>query len=310
MKKIIYALILIAITGGIIYLIYLGINNNLANGGEPLFKKYVYNSELLDLGYTKTDISEIKNMFTEEQVKTYLLEKKYDSLLKYAESPIFNIEHIDRYSEYDNKTDYNEKDVVTYVEIGLDIEFYTNITEVANYDDKLVLVNKYYKLPSNYSASDLVSLGTYCSYNGQMKSEAATAIKSMIDASKNDGLSMKIISAYRTESLQNTLFTNSTKRNGIEHALIYSAKPGHSEHQTGYAADINTTEESFKDTSEYTWLQENAYKYGFIERYPSGKEFITGYGYEPWHYRYVGVDVAKIIHEKDITFEEYIVLYN
>ena len=90
---------------------------------------------------------------------------------------------------------------------------------------------------------------------------------------------------------------------------MYSARPGHSEHQLGYAVDINTVQEKFKNTKEYAFLKDNAYKYGFIERYKEGKEFITGYGYEPWHYRYVGIDAAKIIYENDLTLEEYLLLY-
>ena len=106
-----------------------------------------------------------------------------------------------------------------------------------------------------------------------------------------------------------SLFNNSNEKNGLEHALLYSAKKGHSEHQTGYAADLNSVDESFKDTNEYKWLNQNAFKYGFIERYKKDKEFITGYGYEPWHYRYVGIDIATKIYTENITFEEYCVKY-
>ncbi len=274
--------------------------------------EYKYKSELTTLGYTEEEINEIEDIYNETEVQEYLLTKKYDSLLEFRKSTIFNIENLDRYDTYEknNEGKYSSIDVVTYVEVGLDKEFYTEISEITNYDNPLVLVNKYNKLPSKYEASDLVTLTSkYSSSSQKMKKVAAEAMMQMIDAAKSDGLSMKVISGYRTESLQNTLFTNSTKRNGLEHALIYSAKPGHSEHQTGFAADINSVQESFKNTNEYTWLIDNSYKYGFIERYPSGKEFITGYGYEPWHYRYIGVEDATKVHEAEITFEEYYVLY-
>lgn len=273
-------------------------------------KEYIYYDELYALGYSKEDIDKIENKFKEEDVKKYLLNTKYDNLFNYSENDYFKISHIDRYNSFEEKSDYDTKDIVMYVEIGLDKEFYTEINEVDNYDNILVLVNKFNKLPKNYSATDLITLeGKYSSNNQKMKGDAAKSMKSMIDSAKADGLSMKVISGYRTESLQNTLFTNSTKRNGLAHALIYSARPGHSEHQTGYAADINSVQESFANTEQYTWLCENAYKYGFIERYPKGKEFITGYGYEPWHYRYVGVEVAAKIYTEKITFEEYAVKY-
>ena len=85
----------------------------------------------------------------------------------------------------------------------------------------------------------------------------------------------------------------------------YSARPGYSEHQTGLAVDINTTSTSFEHSRQFKWLQKHAHEYGFILRYPKGKEWITGYAYEPWHYRYVGEDVAKIIYKEGITYEQY-----
>ena len=88
-------------------------------------------------------------------------------------------------------------------------------------------------------------------------------------------------------------------------ADTYSARPGSSEHQTGLAVDINAADDWFNNTKEAKWLANNAYKYGFILRYPKGKEYITGYQYESWHYRYVGEKVAKYIYEHDITYEEY-----
>ena len=307
MKKTSCILLIIVVSIGVAYEIYSFAKNYDYEKNENIYKK-----ELLNLGYSKEDLNEIARKFNENEINVYLLKKKYDLLLEYMNNEIFNIANIDRYDLYNKSSEnrYSPEDVVTYVEIGLDKEFYTNIKKIINYDDKLVLVNKYNKLPDKYEANYLVTLETKYSDNSRkMKSEAAEAMRSMIDETKKKGLKMKVISGYRTESSQNTLFNNSIKKNGIKHALTYSAKPGHSEHQTGYAADINSVEETFKNTKEYIWLTDNAYKYGFIERYPKGKEFITGYGYEPWHYRYVGVEAAALIHEKGITFEEYHVLY-
>ena len=96
---------------------------------------------------------------------------------------------------------------------------------------------------------------------------------------------------------------------GIVYADNYSARAGHSEHQTGLAIDIGSTKTSFEYTNEFKWLQEHAHEYGFIMRYPKGKTWITGYEYEPWHYRFVGVDAATKIFEEGITFEEYYAKY-
>ena len=164
--------------------------------------------------------------------------------------------------------------------------------------------------PDNKAISNLVKLDKKYSKRGlSLKKEAADAVMKLMDAATKENLKLDIISAYRTHDYQNTLFTNSTKKNGINYALKYSAKKYHSEHELGLAVDFNTTQEKFKKTKEYAWLKDNAYKYGFIERYKKGKEYITGYGYEPWHYRYVGTTAALKIYIEDITLEEYKIKY-
>ena len=311
MKKIVFAVVMITITCFIIFGVYYIMRDDKNNSNNDFnIITNEYESKLSSLKYSKEEISDIIKLFSEEDIKNYLSDKKYDNLLEYKKVSIFNIANIDRYDNYDKLNDYSSDKVVIYVEIGLDKEFYTDINEVNPNIDKLVLVNKYNKLPDNYEASDLITLDSKYSSNGQkVKNEIYINLVNMFNDAKENGLSMKVVSGYRTHKLQNTLFTNSTKRNGLEHALLYSAKPGHSEHQTGYAIDINTVQDSFANTKEYEYLINNSYKYGFIERYPKGKEYITGYGYEPWHYRYVGIEAANIIHEKNITFEEYKVLY-
>jgi D-alanyl-D-alanine carboxypeptidase len=131
----------------------------------------------------------------------------------------------------------------------------------------------------------------------------------MINDAKKEKLNLYVISSFRSYKTQKYLFDKSKKKNGLNYALIYSAKPGHSEHELGLAIDLNTTQEKFKKTKEYAWLKDNSYKYGFVLRYPENKTFITGYGYEPWHYRYLGIDIATKMYEENITYEEYIVKY-
>lgn len=273
-------------------------------------EEYIYKDQLLDLGYTIKEISTIENKLSTLDVKKYLLQKKYNDIEAYLVIPYFKCKNIERYNNYRNKNNnLNLETIVTYVEIGLDKDFYSEIIEVTNYNDKTVLVNKYNKLPENYEAEDLVTLPNEYGKDMRLKSEASQKVIELMDNAKKENISLNIISAYRTEDRQNYLFENSEKKNGLKHALKYSAKKGHSEHQTGYAIDFNTTQEKFSKTKEYAWLKENAYKYGFIERYPKGKESITGFGYEPWHYRYVGIDIATKIYIENITYEEYVVEY-
>ena len=127
------------------------------------------------------------------------------------------------------------------------------------------------------------------------------------NASKS-GYKIIAVSTYRSYFYQKELFNKYIKEMGLKKTLSASAKPGHSEHQLGLSVDVegsNLDYNKFEDSKEFKWMLNNSYKYGFILRYPKEKEYITGFKYEPWHYRYVGIKIAKEIHDKNITLEEY-----
>ena len=218
--------------------------------------------------------------------------------------------YYDRYLAYKKlHGDYNDDTIITYVNIGLDHSFYTNMENTDMSDGILVLCNKYHTLKSNY-VPNLVNLpGKYG--GGQMQKEAASFFMKMVDAAKKDGISLRNVSGYRSYATQKYLYNSYVSRDGVSKADTYSARPGTSEHQTGLASDINTASSKahFERTKEYAWLIKNSYKYGFILRYLEGKTFITGYKYEPWHFRYVGEKVATEINKLGITYEEYYVTY-
>ena len=144
-----------------------------------------------------------------------------------------------------------------------------------------------------------------------MRSEAANAIASLFEGAKQQGVNLLGVSAYRSHQTQVTLFNYYVQRDGYEKARTYSALPGTSEHETGLSIDVTggdgkcAAEDCFANTPEAKWLQAHAAEYGFIIRYPNGKEAITGYQYEPWHLRYVGTGIAKEIISRGITLEEY-----
>ncbi len=215
--------------------------------------------------------------------------------------------YYERYLAYKKlHSDYTDDTIITYVNIGLDREFYTDMEETDMSDGYLIICNKYHKLKDNY-VPDLVSLSGYG--GGQMEKVAAEHFKEMSNAAKKEGIKINNVSGYRSFNTQKSLYNNYVNRDGKAKADTYSARPGTSEHQTGLASDINSVSSSFENTSAFKWLKVNAHKYGFILRYPKGKEFITGYMYEPWHFRYVGEEVAQVIYEKDITYEEYYATY-
>lgn len=179
-----------------------------------------------------------------------------------------------------------------------------------------VLVNKEYALPDDYEPSDLVYPDVRFTFSEKidkrmMRSEAASALEKLFAGAEEDGIYLAGVSAYRSHSTQTSLFNRYVKKDGLEKAKTYSAVPGHSEHETGLAIDVSgsdgkcAAEDCFGDTKEAEWLAKHATEYGFIIRYPEGKEEITGYKYEPWHLRYVGTEISSDIAERGITLEEY-----
>ena len=220
-------------------------------------------------------------------------------------------ENVSRYLDYGNSVDIDTKKIIAMVNSNADLGFYSNSYDSNLNDGNLILVNKFYHLKEDYTPSDLVSLsGNYNKgANNKMRNEAALAFMKMVDAAKLDNIILYNMSAFRSYDYQVNLYDRYIKRDGKEAADKYSARPGYSEHQSGLCSDLNNISDSFEGTDEAIWLKNNAYKYGFILRFPKGKEDITGYKYEPWHYRYVGVSAAKIIYEDNITLEEYYAYY-
>lgn len=244
-----------------------------------------------------------------EEQKTEETPKEENSdISKFKNATYYIDKNLDRYLSYLNENPNKDIDeVVRCVNSNIDYEFYTNVTATNMSDGYLVLVNKYTKLDENYKPNLVTMSNVYSYENMQMETTAYEYFKKMVDAAKKDDIKLYNISSYRSYSTQNYLYNNYVNNHGKTAADTFSARAGYSEHQTGLATDINTANSSdhFENTKEYKWLIENSYKYGFILRYPQGKEYITGYKFEPWHYRYVGLDVAKYIYEHNITYEEY-----
>ncbi|CAH1223925.1 hypothetical protein PAECIP111893_05049 [Paenibacillus plantiphilus] len=188
---------------------------------------------------------------------------------------------------------------------------------VTNTGSTVVLVNKKRMLSASYKPGDLVVPDVPFSFSGnsekkQMRRIAATALENLFAGAKKAGISMKAVSGFRSYSTQEAIFNRNAKLKGAAIANKTSARPGQSEHQTGMAMDVSSAsvkyglEQSFGATKEGKWLRAHAAEYGFIIRYPQGKEKITGYSYEPWHIRYVGVYIAGQIMKQNVTLEEYL----
>ncbi len=182
-----------------------------------------------------------------------------------------------------------------------------------------VIANKQRPLnPKTYAPSDLVVptiplRSNITSTEKQVRQPMAAALETMVAAAKTEGIGLNLQSGYRSYSFQVSLYNRYVQQQGKAVADTQSARPGYSEHQTGLAADLGSVshpecdvEECFGTTPEGKWLAANAYKYGFIIRYPQGLQNVTGYIYEPWHIRYIGVDLATEMHNTGVlTLEDF-----
>lgn len=175
------------------------------------------------------------------------------------------------------------------------------------YVDGNLIVNKTYAVPSDYKPVNTSSAVTSERCINCLEMSVMEAFNLMKSDALAVNLNIYIASGYRSYNYQNTLYNNYSAVSGVDGADTYSARPGHSEHQTGLCFDLNSVDDSFANTAEGKWIDQNAYRYGFIVRYPKGKENITGYQYESWHLRYVGEELAsKLYNNGDwLTMEEY-----
>lgn len=206
----------------------------------------------------------------------------------------------------------------TAIEAGQAIHLVLPERTVTNPDDVLAVVNKHRRLPADYEPQDLVQPDVPQYFQGEdlpynkVRLDAAEALERLFERAEQEGLQLVARSGYRSYATQVEVFARNEQKHGEEKANKYSARPGESEHQTGLAMDVTgpavghelVTE--FEETEEGKWLERHAAEFGFIIRYPEGKEEMTGYQYEPWHLRYVGNEAAAIIMSENLTLEEYV----
>ena len=249
---------------------------------------------------------EIKKEKTEEEKKLNKL-KKINKKISY-----FNMNYLDRYIKYkEENNNLDDEQIIKNVNMNLDQTHYEDVYKAEYLNTNKILVNKYNYLENDYVPDNLEEISNkYALDEMKMVKEAKDAFENMAkDASKED-LKIIAMSTYRSYDYQVNLYNRYVRQDGKEAADTYSGRAGFSEHQTGLAVDVYNEEENytnFEKTKEYKWMQENADKYGFILRFPKDKEKETGYHFESWHYRYVGIEAAKYIKENNISFEEYYV---
>lgn len=284
---------------------------------EDIIKQYPYQDDLKELlndpSFNKDKIKnylDIKGLSAHDRLM--IVNKGYE--YSYYDEDILNLmkerfyihSRLDRYLKM-LEEGYDYRDAIERVNANRDLTFYEDSFESDLSVNNLIIANKYYTL-GEFVPSNLVQIDSQYGIDGYLQDEAYEAYKQMANDAKSNGLSLWITSPYRSYKSQYRIYNRYLENDPVEVVDTYSARPGYSDHQTGLTVDIVSPGydfDNFEDSNEFEWLQENAYKYGFILRYPKDKTDITGYMYESWHYRYVGVDVATYIFNNNITFDEY-----
>ncbi len=278
--------------------------------------KQTYEYKLIEYGYDSENAKKLVNFYKKgSQLDKILTIPKNDKIIDFIGEKYYIDAYLDRYlAYYEENQDMATKDIVSLVNVNRDYDYFEHDINADTSNSNLLLVNKYYKLSEDFEPANLVTISSQYAYaNNQITAEANDAYVSMWHAAKESGFQLIVNSSYRNYADQEDVYNSIKQSKGEREADKVAARPGYSEHQSGLAIDVfeinNQLTGTFKDSPAYTWLKENAYKFGFIERYPEDKENITGYSFESWHWRYVGEDVAKIIYNENITYDEYYAYY-
>ena len=266
---------------------------------------------LLKKGYSNNNINMILDHGNDEEVTLFAEREKVKYLEEFFTIDYAKLINYDKYVYYSDFTGDDEETTVLIVNLGLDKEAYTDAFEINEFTNEM-LVNKHHKIKDKLEPTDIVKINEEYTDGEEQRGrrEAVNALTRMINAAKNEGFGLVVNSSYRSYEDQEEICEEYKKAYGENYVTKYVALPGYSEHQTGLAFDLGSTNSNvFAKSKEYDWMLENAYKYGFILRYPADGVTMTEFKSEPWHYRYVGEKIAEYINDKGITFEEYYAMF-
>ena len=274
--------------------------------------------KLLEKGYSLEDTKTIFAKLSETEQQKLIDNDKDDKIISLLEQKYFLEKNLEDYKEYINKnneTDYAK--VISIVNVHANHKWYQLELNTNKDLGMLMNVNKFYALSETYTPENLKNIDLTYAYgkegDNKLIDYAYDKFLELWQAANDQGFYLMVTSSYRDYESQKEIYDYRVSTWGERKADETAARPGHSEHQTGLVIDMTSKTEpladSFTDSEAYKWLKENAYKYGFIERYPEGKTYLTGYNPESWHWRYVGLEAAKTMHDEDITFDEYYAFY-
>lgn len=272
--------------------------------------KKTYDYKLLSAGYSEEEVKVIKDKFSNDKIDILLKEKYDKNVVSFIKEKYFIYNNLSKYMEYKKK---NKNDtythVVSIINTEADVEWLDNEKETDTSKGNLMLVNRLYGLSKDYDPEDIIDVPVSISYSGVKISKSILEnIEELIEAGKEAGYTFVLSDGYRSYEAQKKMFESYKNSYGYEEADRNVARPGHSEYQTGISFQIvpyNKVFDKPRESTEYLWLKDNAYKYGFIFRYPEDKKDITLFDSYTWRLRYVGTDAASIIENEKICFEEY-----
>ena len=268
--------------------------------------------KLGEVGYSDNEIEYIKTL-KEDEINTLLNHKYNVNITKLMKEKYFIFANLDKYLDYINENNSNLTDIVAKVNTKASLGWYKTIADTDTSKGELMLVNKFYKLSETYVPSDLVDVSLSYAYEGKQVSKVMyDSLTNMLDAAKESGYNLVVSQGYRSYADQEEAYNDIEASSGVDYADKVAARPGQSEYQTGLSVVVKplyTEGSDMENSPEHTWILENAHKYGFILRYPKDKENITGFSYDAWRLRYVGSNTARIIHNENITFDEYYEYY-
>ena len=282
--------------------------------------KYKQTNEykLTSKGYSLEDTNILLDKLSENSISSLINQDKNDTIVGLVKEKYFLEKNLDRYLAYiEEEEEDNLTDVVAIVNVNADHKWYEEELETDTSLNEQMIVNKFYALSEDYTPENLVSIPLDYSYGtegeNQLIEYAYDKFLDLWQAAHDEGFYLMVTSSYRDYASQKEIYDYRKATQGERKADETAARPGHSEHQTGLVVDMtSTTEPSATDFSEseaYKWLKEHAHEFGFIERYPADKEYLTGYSPESWHWRYVGIEAATVMHEENIIYDEYYAFY-
>ena len=290
--------------------------------GYRTYQDYLYKQTLeyhiIEHGYSLEEAQFLQNTLSEEDIESVLEREEKETILSLMKEKYFLFKNLDEYLSYIEESEEDDlHEVVAIVNTHASHKWYSLELVTDNSLEKQMIVNKFYTLDASYTPENLKPISLSYAYGKEgdhhLIDYAYDQFMELWEAAHEAGYYLMVTSSYRTYQDQEDIYNYRKNTQGEKKADQTAARPGHSEHQTGLVVDMTSKNEpyaeEFTNSEAYQWLKENAYKYGWIERYPEGKTYLTGYSPESWHWRYVGVDVAKTIHEEQITFDEYYAYY-